>query len=267
MSLSGEPGTLEPAEGRGEATDVRRLYNDLVHLWPLVSPPEEYEEEAGYWLRELRRHLGPGRHAILDLGVGGGHNLHQFAHEFDATAVDLSEGMLEHSRRLNPTVTHVVGDMRTVRLGRTFDAVLIHDAVDYMVSEDDLLAALTTARAHLNERGLLLVAPDFYTDSFVSPSVQVGTNAAGGVRLTTIEFDTLVDPAGSRLEGAFLFLIEEEGSLRVEVDRHVTGIFSIATWERLLVQAGFIPARVDYPVADNGRPMYLWTARVASSGG
>ena len=65
-----------------------RLYGDLAHLWPLMSPPDHYKEEARYWLRELRARLAPGKRRILDLGTGGGHHLHQLTAEFDATAVD-----------------------------------------------------------------------------------------------------------------------------------------------------------------------------------
>jgi len=43
--------------------------------------------------------------------------------------------------------------MRSVRLGRTYDAVIIHDAIMYMTTEDDLVAALATARAHLAPAG------------------------------------------------------------------------------------------------------------------
>ena len=32
-----------------------RLYGDLAHLWPLMSPPDHYKEEARYWLRECGR--------------------------------------------------------------------------------------------------------------------------------------------------------------------------------------------------------------------
>ena len=119
-----------------------RMYTDLAHLWPLISPPEDYAEEAGYWRDVLREKLGPGRHEILELGVGGGHNLSHLTGDFQATAVDLSEKMLEHSRRLNPEVEHHVGDMRTFRLDRKFDAVLVHDAICYMLNEDDLLLCL-----------------------------------------------------------------------------------------------------------------------------
>jgi trans-aconitate methyltransferase len=46
--------------------------------------------------------------------------------DFEMTLVDLSPQMLEVSKRQNPDCEHVVGDMRTVRLGREFDAVFVH---------------------------------------------------------------------------------------------------------------------------------------------
>ena len=42
-----------------------RLYGDLAHLWPLMSPPDHYQAEAHYWLRELRSRLAPGKRRIL----------------------------------------------------------------------------------------------------------------------------------------------------------------------------------------------------------
>lgn len=235
-----------------------RLYGDLAHLWPLMSPPEDYAVEASHWRGALRRVLGPGRHHILDLGCGGGHNLSHLTSDFDATAVDLSEQMLAHSRRLNPGVTHHQGDMRTVRLGRTFDAVLIHDAIDYMLTEGDLRATFATASAHLREGGVLIAAPDHYRETFEPPVVDERTSTRDGMRLTYVEVSTDPDPSDTRIETVYVFLVEESGSLAVHVDRHVTGIFPLAIWERLLSEAGFAPERVDYPVAEDGRPMYLW---------
>jgi len=93
-----------------------RLYRDLVFIMPLVSPPEEYVEESSYWRTVLREKLGKGRHAILELGVGGGYNLSHLTSEFDATAVDISGAMLYPCRELNPDITLCQGDMRNVRL-------------------------------------------------------------------------------------------------------------------------------------------------------
>ena len=48
--------------------------------------------------------------------------------------------MLALSATLNPECEHLEGDMRTLRLGRTFDVVFIHDAISYLTTEDDLRA-------------------------------------------------------------------------------------------------------------------------------
>src|SRR5512136_3049608 len=100
-----------------------RMYTEFASYWPLISAPADYAAEAQHWRAALRQKLGPGRHAILELGVGGGNNLSHLTGEFEATAVDLSPAMLAQCAKINPGVELHVGDMRTVRLGRAFDAV------------------------------------------------------------------------------------------------------------------------------------------------
>lgn len=222
-----------------ESIGLNRLYGDLAHLWPLVSPPEEYAEEAGHWRTTLRELLGPGRHRILELGVGGGHNLSHLTADFEATAVDASEGMLAHSRRLNPSVTHHLGDMRRVRLGERFAAVLIHDAIDYMLTEADLGAAIVTAAAHLEPGGVLVMAPDHLLDSFQGPVVDHRTHSAEGVQLTYYEYAYDPDPSDTTMETLYTYFIQQGGRLEIEHDRHITGLFPKSTWVHLITEAGF----------------------------
>ena len=96
---------------------------------------------------------------MLELGCGGG-NLASHLTVPELVLTDLSEDMLRVSRRINPGREHVQGDMRTLRLGRRFDAVLVHDAIDYMLTEDDLAAALGTVAAHLAPGGAAVLLPD-----------------------------------------------------------------------------------------------------------
>ncbi len=229
------------------------LYNQLAYLWPTISPPEDYADEAPYWRDAIRRHLGPGRHRLLELGVGGGHNLSHLTDEFDAVAVDISPNMLELSQQLNPTVEHHLGDMRTFRLpGRVFDAVLIHDAICYMLTEDDLRAAFTTARAHLRPGGLLLVAPDLVRDTF-KPGMRLNWSTdKEGVKIDTEEIVHDADPSDTMVESYFTYTIEERGSRRVERDVHVTGLFPIATWLALMEESGFRTDRIPLPGDGDG---------------
>ena len=220
-----------------------RLYSDLAYLWPIVSPPEDYAGEAEHWRAAIRAGLGGGRHRILELGAGGGHNLSHLTADFEATAVDLSPAMLEHSRRLNPEVEHHVGDMRTVRLGAVFDAVLIHDAVSYMLTEDDLHAAFATARAHLRPGGLLLVAPDLVAESFEDPMVLRWPirppHRPGGIRVEVEERISDPDPADTIIESVIRYTITEGRTRRVETDVHLSGLFPVDVWMSLMDGAGF----------------------------
>jgi len=114
-----------------------RLYTDLAAWWPLFSSPvqDDYGAEAD-WIRDaLNRTLGRDPSDILELGSGGGNTASHLRSRARLTLVDLSDEMLNVSRRLNPGVEHVQGDMRSVRLGKTVQAVLIHDAIDYMTTE------------------------------------------------------------------------------------------------------------------------------------
>jgi len=216
-----------------------RLYKDLAYLFELVTPREDYAEEAAHWRSLLREKLGPGRHKILELGVGAGHNLSYLTDDFEATAADASEEMLALCKKVNPGVELHAGDMRHIRLNKKFDAVLIHDAIVYMRSEKDLSAAFATAAAHLKPGGVFITGPDYYRDTFAGPRVEHFTRASASRELTYVEYAHDPDPSDTAMEIIFFFLIREKGQLRIEQDRHITGLFSRASWIKLMEKAGF----------------------------
>lgn len=242
-----------------DPTDIPqgRLYTDLSHLMRIISPPADYAEEAAHWRTVLREKLGPGRHNILELGVGGGHNLSHLTADFAAAAVDLSEAMLAECGRLNPGVELHQGDMRSVRLGRKFAAVLIHDAISYMLTQDDLLAAFRTAAAHLEPGGVFITSPDRFAEDFRGPETGQYTNAVGDMQVTYMEYVHDPDPSDTTLEMLFFYLIKERGRLRIEHDRHMVGIFPRQTWLSLLQEAGFAAKVRAFRLSGRERPYEL----------
>ena len=46
-------------------------------------------------------------------------------------------------------------------------------------------------------------------------------------------------PSGTVVESLYTYTIREAGTERVERDRHISGLFSIAVWTRLLEESGF----------------------------
>jgi SAM-dependent methyltransferase len=219
---------------------VPKLYSDLASWWPLMSAPEDYEEEAAFYRHAL---AGAGERpprTLLELGSGGGNNAsHMKAHFDEVVLVDLSPGMLEVSRRLNPECGHVQGDMRTVRLGRQFDRVFVHDAVCYMTTLDDVRRVMETAWEHCAPGGAALFAPDHVRENF-APSTDHGGHDGEDRALRYLEWAWDPDPADTTYTVDYTYTLREaDGSVRVEHDRHVEGLFPRADWLRLLAEVGF----------------------------
>jgi hypothetical protein len=168
------------------------------------------------------------------------------------TLVDLSPGMLAVSAALNPECEHVQGDMRSVRLGRTFDAVFVHDAVSYMTRERDLSAAIETAFAHCAPGGAALFAPDWVREGF-RPGTDSGGHDGPERALRYLEWIWDPDPSDTTYLVDFAYLLRErDGSVRIEHDRHVEGIFPRATWLALLARAGFEPRALPFEIPEAG---------------
>ncbi len=221
----------------------QRMYGELAPWWPLLSARDEYAEEAAAYSEALRNANTP-VHTVLELGAGGGNNAWHMKRFFDMTLVDLSEGMLAHSRKANPECEHHQGDMRTFRLGRTFDAVFIHDAIDHMTTLEDLQLALNTAFAHVRPGGVTLLAPDDTRETFVPGTDCGGTDGADrGMRFLQWSYDP--DPTDSLVTVDYAFLLRlPDGNSRVEKDRHIYGLFSHQQWLDTIAAAGFHGVRV-----------------------
>jgi SAM-dependent methyltransferase len=218
-----------------------RFYGELASWWPLISPASDYEEEAAELAALLHEASIPVRD-VLELGSGGGHNASYLKAWFTLTLVDLSPDMLDVSRRLNPGCEHLQGDMRTVRLGRLFDAVFVHDAVDYMTTQDDLRQALATAFAHCRPGGVAVVLPDHTTEIFEPGTDHGGHDSEDGRGIRYLEWTWDPDPADTWVHTAYAFVLRHaDGTVESSHETHRLGLFPRGTWLRLLRDVGFEP--------------------------
>lgn len=223
------------------------LYTDLSDWWPLLSAPEDYEEEATFYQQVLERSCAGVPRTLLELGSGGGNNASFLKRRFEMTLVDRSAGMLTVSGRLNPECAHLIGDMRDVRLGRNFDAVFVHDAVCYLTTEDDLRRAMATAFAHCAPGGAAVFAPDHVRETFAPSTDHGGHDSPDGRGLRYLEWVWDPDPTdGSYFADYTYTLRDPSGAVRVVHDRHVEGLFPRDTWLGLLRDVGFEPEAVRF---------------------
>jgi SAM-dependent methyltransferase len=227
-----------------------KLYGELASWFHLLSSPPDYAEEAEFARGLIQEASVTPPLSILELGSGGGNNASHLKAHFKMTLVDLSSGMLELSKKLNSDCEHIQGDMKTLRLGRTFDAVFIHDAIMYMTNEADLACALETASIHCKSGGALLVMPDVVRETFVSLTTHGGHDGreGDGRSIRYIEWTFDPDPSDTTYTVDFAYLLRAgREPVHVVHDTHVFGIFARDTWLRLLRSAGFEPRAVADP--------------------
>ena len=216
-----------------------RLYEDLSWTWPVISPPEDYADVVESFWRFLELGaVGPVRE-VLHLGSGGGHVDSNLKRHVRIAGVDLSPAMLRLARRLNPDVAYRRGDMRSVRLARTFDGVIISDAVAYMRTPRDLARAFRTAFRHLRPGGALVTYAERTSERFVQNATETSRGRRGDLEVLFVENRYDPDPRDTTFESTFLFLIRRRGRLSLETDRHILGLFPAATWRRTLAAVGF----------------------------
>lgn len=222
-----------------------KLYGELSEWWPIFSSPDGYRKETAFFARTLTRLGDPPPRRVLELGSGGGNSAFHLKRRFEMTLVDLSPHMLAVSRALNPECEHVEGDIRTVRLERTFDAVFVHDAICHMVTEAELRAVMQTAFVHLRPGGVALFVPDFVRETFVENTDHGGNDTSrGSVRF--LQWTTDPDPSDTTYLVDFAILIrDEQGQTRLVHDRHTYGLFPRAKWRALLKQVGFVVVKLD----------------------
>jgi len=221
-----------------------RLYSDLSWLWPIWGDPTvSYAKYCDHVVQLLQKHARRPIETLLNIACGGGKNTFNLKKHYRVTGVDISRPMLNLAEKLNPECEFLQGDMRSFSLGRTFDAILMDDGISYMGNRADLKAAILVAFQHLNPGGVMVAGPDNTTETFVQNYTAVAPAMSNinykNIEVVFIENYYDPDPTDEHYEGTMLYLIRENGELRVETDRHILGLFSIDTWRQIFQEVGF----------------------------
>ncbi|MBN2076899.1 MAG: methyltransferase domain-containing protein [Dehalococcoidales bacterium] len=215
-----------------------RLYTDLAEWFHLLTPPENYLEEAEYYRNVLIENSRLPVSEVLEMGSGGGNNASHLKPYFKLTLTDVSRDMLKISKELNPECEHVQGDMRNLRLGRQFDAVFIHDAISYIIGEEDLVKTMETAFVHCKPGGVVLFTPDFVRETFFSFTKHGGIDKGNrGIRY--LEWIRDPDTSDASYVVDFAYLLREDDRVWCEGERHTLGLFSEKDWLRFMESVGF----------------------------
>jgi SAM-dependent methyltransferase len=164
-----------------------------ARYYDLLYRDKNYATEAEH-VAGLLRHYAPDARTILDIGCGTGAHARELAGAgYLVHGVDISAGMLERAHEMRASLpvelagrlSFSQGDARSLRLGEKFDAVVsLFHVMSYQTSNQDLLSAFASARAHLVTSGVFIFdcwyGPAVLTDR---PRVVTKTFADGGLLL------------------------------------------------------------------------------------
>ena len=138
--------------------ETRNLLYRHPEYYELVYP-EPDEATPRMCQRLFERYLAAPPASILDVGCGTGRDLEVLSrHCPDCWGVDYLPEMIAYTSRVRPHLRLQVGDMRSLRLGRTFDAIVcMGSAFMYTLSNDDVSQTLATFAAHAHSGTLLIL--------------------------------------------------------------------------------------------------------------
>ncbi len=144
--------------GRTGGDWARGTYEAMAPVYDDFTAHHEYEA----WIADLLRILEPHglrRKRLLDVGCGTGKSfMPMLARDWEVTACDISPAMLELAReKSGERVRLIVADMLALPRFGEFDlAWALDDAINYLLSAEELRRALAGMRENLAPSGLLL---------------------------------------------------------------------------------------------------------------
>ena len=217
-------------------------YNDLAWTEDWLTDPAEYEDEVTAYVELIKQFASKPPLTLLHMGCGAGGHDWVFKRSFTVTGIDLSLGMLDKARATHPDIEYLEGDMRTLRLKRLFDAVVIPDSIDYMASLADLQQAINTAVKHLKTGGVLLVVGK--TEETFQNNNFAYSGEKNGVQVTLLENNHINTFRPNTYEATLVYLIRRQGELTIYTDHHVLGLFALAKWDKVFHNAGLTMQRM-----------------------
>jgi SAM-dependent methyltransferase len=134
-------------------------YEAIAPVYDDFTAHHDYELWLGNLFPHLERHgLGHGGKRLLDVGCGTGKSfIPMLERDWEVTACDISPAMVELARaKVGDAAELSVADMRELPDFGRFDLVwCLDDAVNYLLSEEELEQALAGMRRNMRPGGLL----------------------------------------------------------------------------------------------------------------
>ncbi|MDP1793549.1 MAG: class I SAM-dependent methyltransferase [Acidimicrobiales bacterium] len=214
-----------------DAYEKSALAYDLIQH----SRGRDYRGQAAA-LTDLIRARHPDARSLLDVACGTGVHLSHLQETFHVVGLDLSPSMIERARLVVPDVPIETGDMRSFDLARRFDAITcLFSSIGYLLSVDDLHAAVANMARHLNPAGVLIVEPWLHPGDWrVDHRVAEATNE-DGVAVSRVSVNGL---EGNISSFDLYWTVADSDGVDQFVESHRLGLYTVEEYRDAFTSAG-----------------------------
>jgi SAM-dependent methyltransferase len=223
----------------------RALYSQLVRYYDKIYWWKDYDREAGFLVKVLRKYHVQGRR-VLEVACGtGSHSKILAARGYEVTGVDFSEDMLKIARRkLKGHAKFIRGDMRDLDavVGGEYDAAIcLFSAISYNLTFSDLERTLEGLYHHLREGGIVVFDTHFTKRGFMDGNRGEDIFDDGRVIGARLSISKRKGDVG---EVSFNYLIKDGAkTIVLRNDVHRLGLFDQEDFLRAMREVGFVETK------------------------
>lgn len=217
------------------------VFDAYGRYYDLLYRDKDYAGEAAYVAGLLERY-GVSGAELLEFGCGTGRHARLLVElGYRVTGIERSTEMVAQAA-VAEGFTCQTGDIRSVSLGRTFDAVLaLFHVISYQTGNADVQAVFARAAEHLAPGGLFLF-DIWYTPAVYAqrPSVRVKRMVDEAVEITRIA-EPVLHPNDNRVDVNYTIFARDcaSGHVTTLKETHPMRHFSLPELDLLAAAAGF----------------------------
>ena len=211
------------------------FYTDLAKYYDKIYHYVDYEEQAEFFIKLIKKYGTTYNNKILDFACGTGKHAGILRKKgFEVTGVDLSRDMLMVARKKHPHIKFHLGDMKNWKSSTRYGAITIfYNSILYNKSKDELKATFKNCYDQLQENGLLIF--DTVDKSIGIDSREAQIKYADDNLSISFSPQWIYNPKNDFLDLEINFNINGQ---KIH-DHHVMGAFSLKEQKQLAEDAGF----------------------------
>ncbi len=152
-------------------SQLKRNFQKYAYYYDILYRSKPYKKECDFVEKIFKKYSRRKINSIFDLGCGtGSHDLILAKRGYSVAGVDLSPDLIKIAKRKAKKnklkINFKEGDLRTVKLNKKFDAViLLFNVINFQTTNQDIIFAFKTISKHLKRGGLCIF--DFWSGSAV----------------------------------------------------------------------------------------------------